>query len=255
MQNFCHINAEIQTAKAVFLSISSARPLKAPNYIPINRMFKKVFIGLAVFLVLRNLRRISSSENTVLKSSLLLIAHPDDESMFFSPFLYTNSPFILCLSNGNFAMEGAQRERELENLCKRRGWRLKIMEYVDNDDWNTISIARDLLDSCRSWSIRNVVTFDRSGVSGHKNHISCYHAASLLQSLCGDRPVLRFYFLKTSTIFEKYLFSFRRDSYSIPLYSAFGFSNMLFHQSQLRWFRYAYCLFSNYMHFNTFVSN
>lgn len=218
-------------------------------------MFKNELMVLALFLVLRNLRRMSASENAVLKSSLLLIAHPDDESMFFSPFLYTNSPFILCLSNGNFGMEGAQREKELENLCKKRGWKFKIMKYVDNDDWDTTSILRDLVDTCRDSNIRTVVTFDRNGVSGHKNHISCYHAVSQLQNLCGDRPILRFRFLKTANIFEKYLFGFGRDSYSIPLYSIFGFLNMLSHQSQLCWFRYAYCLFSNYMHFNTFVSN
>lgn len=225
-----------------------------PKYTVLTMLgaLRKGLACLALFLVLRNLRRISPSENLILKRPLLLIAHPDDESMFFSPFLYSNSAFILCLSNGNFDSEGARREKELEDLCRKRNWRFKIMKYSDNGDWITMSIVADLVDSCLDEGARTIVTFDRNGVSGHKNHVSCYHAAEKLRELCGDKRFLSFYFLKTTSIFEKYLLGFRKASYSIPLHSQFGFSNMLHHRSQLRWFRYVYCLFSNYMHFNTF---
>lgn len=215
-------------------------------------LLRKGIAGLAILLILKNLRRISPSGNHILRRPLLLIAHPDDESMFFSPFLYSNNPFILCLSNGNFNLEGVRRERELKDLCTKRNWRSKIMEYSDNDDWVTMDIVADLLDSCLSGGFRTVVTFDRNGVSGHKNHISCYRAAAKLQELCGDKRFLSFHFLKTTNVFEKYLFGFGRASHSIPLHSLFGISNMLCHRSQMCWFRYAYCLFSNYMHFNTF---
>jgi N-acetylglucosaminylphosphatidylinositol deacetylase len=45
---------------------------------------------------------------------LLVIAHPDDEVMFFSPLLnFTNSIHILCLSDGNDEGLGTLRREEL----------------------------------------------------------------------------------------------------------------------------------------------
>lgn len=186
------------------------------------------------------------STNYTMKSSLLLIAHPDDESMFFSPFLYFNKPYILCLSSGDFDGKGEIRKKELLNLCDCRGLDHKIMNYSDNFDWDANQICFDLILICLKHKIKNIVTFDSFGVSGHKNHISCYKAAKKFEKL--DRSKLfRFKYLKSVGIIEKYLCFVRKPTYSIPIYSIFGFENMLFHQSQLVWFRYIYVLISSYM--------
>ena len=51
-----------------------------------------------------------------------MIAHPDDEAMFFAPSIIQLNNFnkisVLCLSNGNFAGLGKTREKELEKSCE-----------------------------------------------------------------------------------------------------------------------------------------
>ncbi|KAM0679775.1 hypothetical protein GINT2_001946 [Glugoides intestinalis] len=204
---------------------------------------------LCTFLVAKNMRRLHSSRNEELKNVMLLIAHPDDESMFFSPFLYHTKPnVIVCLSKGK---QGKIREKEMRRLCERRKWELVLLDYKDGRSWNEREIAKDVLENCINFNIRTIVTFDQKGVSGHKNHITCYKAANEIQRRLKDRYIT-FYYLRTRSIFEKYCFSLRKPCYSLPLNSFFGVESMAYHKSQLVWFRYFYLLFSNYMQFNEF---
>ena len=58
-----------------------------------------------------------SSSSSITPRLLLVIAHPDDEAMFFSPLLLSyhskKSIFILCLSNGNYEGHGEIRTQEV----------------------------------------------------------------------------------------------------------------------------------------------
>lgn len=54
---------------------------------------------------------------------LLVIAHPDDESMFFLPTLLALrrahlALYLLCLSTGNAYGKGCVRSKELLNVCR-----------------------------------------------------------------------------------------------------------------------------------------
>lgn len=191
-------------------------------------------------------------ENKKLTNSLLLIAHPDDESMFFSPFLYWSKPFILCLSDGNFDGKGKIRRQELINLCKDRKLNYKILNYIDNSVWDVDLILYDLVVACKENRIKQIVTFDSKGVSGHKNHISCFKAAKKLEKLDINK-LLRFKYLKSVSLFEKYFAFIRSPNYNLPIFSTFGYGNMNFHKSQLVWFRYIYIIFSNYMKYNIII--
>ncbi|ORD94657.1 hypothetical protein ECANGB1_223 [Enterospora canceri] len=51
-----------------------------------------------VLCVIRYTAVLFHKEIRINRSSVLLIAHPDDESMFFTPFLSHHKPVILCLS-------------------------------------------------------------------------------------------------------------------------------------------------------------
>jgi len=55
------------------------------------------------------------------KSLLLVIAHPDDESMFFIPMIENLKKFykinIMCFSNGNSDGLGKIREKELKSVA------------------------------------------------------------------------------------------------------------------------------------------
>lgn len=187
----------------------------------------------------------------------LLIAHPDDEAMFFAPSVLAltrpelgNHVKILCLSSGDAAGLGETRKRELVESGLRLGLRKGEDVYVVDDavyvsfcydymangseperkiltlnpptsrnlpdsmttTWSTEKISNLLRDafvpknnttsSSTSTSsskddttegpkatIDVLITFDKTGVSSHPNHISLYHGARhFVASLTADRP-------------------------------------------------------------------
>ncbi|KIY03817.1 uncharacterized protein Z520_00508 [Fonsecaea multimorphosa CBS 102226] len=75
------------------------------------------------------------------KRIILLVAHPDDESMFFSPTLQAlthpslqNHLKILCMSTGNSEGLGATRKLELEKAAMTLGLRRKEDVFVLDDE-------------------------------------------------------------------------------------------------------------------------
>lgn len=206
-----------------------------------------------VWVVLRNICRVYPTERAEWGRTLLLTAHPDDESMFFGPLLYRTRPRILCLSDGGFDGLGKTRRGEMLRLCKSLDISCSILGYMDNNRWEIPRIIKDLAEHVLAHGVRTVMTFDEHGVSGHHNHTSCFYAARTLEKLLGN-DVLKFRYLRTTNFFQKYIFDFGRKTHSIPFFSVFSIRNMLFHRSQMVWFRYLYCLLSNYMYFNEYTS-
>jgi len=217
---------------------------------------KTFLTALLVLIAIRNRFRTCEISNKPLKRPLLIIAHPDDESMFFSPFLYYNNPFILCLSDGDYGnSDGNMRSKEMRSICAHRKCEYKILDYKDNDEWDAHRILEDIVSLCIQLKPCSIVTFDSQGVSGHKNHVSCFLAVRKLKWMVKDSKTIKFYFLKTTGLFEKYLFgtpAIGSSNYSVPFYSFCGILNMLHHRSQMVWFRYLYCLLSSYMSLNSF---
>jgi len=133
---------------------------------------------------------------------LLVIAHPDDESMFFFPTIYnlvqttsTSIPFrVLCLSNGSFDGAGREREKELAKAALFLGLDSRAVRILNdeclqddpNTDWDTAvvrncvgmhikSLAKQHSPFKNMRAIRvTVITFDERGISGHRNHISVF---------------------------------------------------------------------------------
>jgi N-acetylglucosaminylphosphatidylinositol deacetylase len=135
---------------------------------------------------------------------LLVIAHPDDECMFFIPTIVnlirsTQTVFhILCLSNGNYEGLGKQREKELYDAVRTLGLDTHqvtvLTDFQDNPllDWNDqllsdciyrhILYILSALQGSAAASSRvgqhqktlTILTFDSMGVSGHRNHCSTY---------------------------------------------------------------------------------
>jgi len=151
------------------------------------------------------------------KRVVLLIAHPDDESMFFSPTLTRltdpalgNHVKVLCLSTGNADGLGDTRKRELEAAATKLGVRRRedvfVMEdsrFKDgmNEHWDEKEIAKVLAQAfapdavipdandkkTRKKTVNSsegpratidaLVTFDQHGVSAHPNHIALFRGA------------------------------------------------------------------------------
>lgn len=180
------------------------------------------------------------------KRICLLIAHPDDEAMFFAPSILAltrpetgNHVKILCLSSGNAAGLGETRKRELVKSAMTLGLRHEDDVFVvDSPDfpdsmtteWDSQTIATLLAsaftpplpgaaaakksaDHPPAATIDVLLTFDDHGVSGHPNHVSLYRGArrfvaTLVQGKPGWRSPVDLYTLTTVSLARKYTWVF-----------------------------------------------
>ena len=201
---------------------------------------------------------------------LLVTAHPDDEVMFFGPLVYwvTRSKdskiYLLCLSNGG----DKKRKEELWKCAKLLGIPednvtiVMSTELPDdrNVQWPTEIVAECILQHIEIYKINAVVTFDKHGISKHKNHISLYYA---IAALCIEKKVphyCKLYVLESVNIIRKYV---QLLDLPISLLSAsywylitYDQKNnikkaMAAHESQYVWFRKLYMIFSRYTFINT----
>lgn len=217
---------------------------------------------------------------------LLLTAHPDDETMFFGPLLIRRlqqrrsieSPqsskwfdiYILCVTAGEGDGDGRQRYAELINASRALGIAedyvhiLNDSRWKDGVKWPLTSLEEPVLNFIQQKStIREVITFDAYGVSGHINHRSLYEMISRLKSRL---PNIRFLVLKSLNLVQKYCAFF--DVWSVYWMSktkewkvhTIGLTEYLKlisalneHHSQMVWFRQLYSIFSKYMFFNIMV--
>ena len=180
------------------------------------------------------------------KTFLLVTAHPDDESMFFAPFLYSGAKVhILCLTGDE------TRRKELEEaLLFLKFSSLKILDEPDlpdsmNATWG--HVERFVQPEVEKHAPDFVVTFDDWGISGHPNHRS-------LGRMKLDSKVLH---LHSTNVLSKYnilsiLFP-RSDSLVFLSPPWFAFRAMQHHRSQMLWFRYLYLLFSRYTILNELI--
>ncbi|EDL10346.1 N-acetylglucosaminyl-phosphatidylinositol de-N-acetylase isoform 1 [Mus musculus] len=206
--------------------------------------------------------------------ALVVIAHPDDEAMFFAPTMLglarlEQQVSLLCFSSGNYYNQGEIRKKELLQSCAVLGIppsRVMIIDKRDFPDdpevqWDTELVASTLLQHIHANGTDLVVTFDAEGVSGHSNHIALYKAVRALHS-GGKLPkgcsVLT---LQSVNALRKYAFLL-----DLP-WTLLSPQDVLFvltskevaqakkamscHRSQLLWFRYLYVLFSRYMRINS----
>lgn len=208
-------------------------------------------------------------------NTLLVIAHPDDESMFFGPTIVSfqkqkrgrDKFLILCLSNGDADGQcGEKRQQEFFSAAQTFGLAacdvtvLLTDRLKDGRDWSELMIANIVHQHCEKHSIRNVLTFDEYGVSGHKNHVSIFHAVKTV-------PGVTLLALESVPLFRKYA-----SILDLPLSLALNYVRpskpwaeiisvndrrlvlraLYQHQSQMVWFRRLYALFSRYLFINTF---
>ncbi len=204
----------------------------------------------------------------------ILIAHPDDETMFFMPIFKNllnnnnNLIFLLCMSNGNADGLGNIRELELQRLVSFIGLnRSNILCINSSDlpdsmliDWN-INIIQKYLDSfVRNNNINCIITFDSYGISGHKNHIALNKA---IKSFKTSNSNISYYELITTNIIRKYM-GLLDCIYSVLEYIVFGNIYVFFHFSpyfvhecmkchfsQYVWYRKLFIIFSRYTTINT----
>ncbi|PKS12503.1 hypothetical protein jhhlp_000710 [Lomentospora prolificans] len=165
------------------------------------------------------------------KRITLLIAHPDDEAMFFAPTVMAltrpearNHVTILCLSSGNAEGLGETRKRELVDSALVLGLKREDdVSIVDNPvdfpdsmtaSWSAEKVASLLSETFtsildQSPMIDTLITFDSQGISSHPNHISLFHGAkafiaSLAKAHPNNQSLVDLYTLTTVSFVRKY---------------------------------------------------
>jgi len=203
------------------------------------------------------------------KRVLLVISHPDDEVMFFGPTVLGLASkaevFLLCLSPGNYSGQGTTRKKELYASCAILGvpeqniTLIRHTKLKDNPSvrWREELVSEIVLRHVTALLVDTVVTFDRHGISGHKNHVSLYYA---LACLAMERSCTAVYCLTSVNLLRKY-----SSVVDVPM--SFLLCNNVYvaglkdwvvlhramaaHHSQYVWFRKIYMLFSRYALINT----
>ncbi|OCK77993.1 phosphatidylinositol glycan class L [Lepidopterella palustris CBS 459.81] len=172
------------------------------------------------------------------KRICLLIAHPDDEAMFFAPTLLAltrpelgNHIKILCLSSGNADGLGDIRKKELVQSGLQLGLRgeddILVIDDPDFPDsmtvtWHPLLISNLLTSafapkmasipstSAPHTAIDVLITFDAEGISSHPNHKSLYNGAhaflkALMRRHSGWDCPIKLYTLTTTNVLRKYM--------------------------------------------------
>ncbi|TKA71959.1 hypothetical protein B0A55_05392 [Friedmanniomyces simplex] len=172
------------------------------------------------------------------KRICLLIAHPDDEAMFFAPAVQWlcrpelgNQLLILCLSSGDADGLGQIRKDELRKSALLLGVKSSEHVVVIEDAakfpdsmtaaWDHKLIASILTryfapnlagtppTSAPPASLDAILTFDNQGVSGHPNHTALFHGSAhflrhLMARHTGWECPVRLYTLTSVNVVRKY---------------------------------------------------
>jgi len=258
-------------------------------------MILLILTACIVYRILRSLFFVSNNFDTWFKGDEnygLVIAHPDDETMFFSPWIRTflrrrrsnvEGLFVLCLSNGNGDGLGKVREKEILEASVCLGMRKENIKVIQDSRlpdglknvWKTEAIREHVLKFVKSNKISTLLTFDDFGVSGHINHIGCSQgvqetapdnvAVWILRSTQSNSNSLLGYIFG---LVHKYmgplgivlddLLSCFESSKPVKI-NVTNFeprviwNAMASHQSQFVWYRRLFIIFSHFVYSNTLV--
>ncbi|XP_048426678.1 probable N-acetylglucosaminyl-phosphatidylinositol de-N-acetylase isoform X2 [Pyrus x bretschneideri] len=137
------------------------------------------------------------------RNVLFVVAHPDDESMFFTPTInYLTSRghnvHILCLSIGDADGKGTTRKEELYQasaILKVPHQQVSVLDHPDLQDgfgkvWNDSILANIIEEEITRNSIDLIITFDNYGVSGHCNHRDVHYGVRT--RICAPDPNNKF---------------------------------------------------------------
>ncbi|KAK2196521.1 bifunctional N-acetylglucosaminyl phosphatidylinositol deacetylase-related/putative deacetylase LmbE-like domain superfamily/N-acetylglucosaminyl-phosphatidylinositol de-N-acetylase [Babesia duncani] len=201
-----------------------------------------------------------------------VLAHPDDESMFFTPTLemlneLRRSPrhshvqvHLLSLSNGNYYGRGERRVEELQLVCKRYNVQCTNVDSPKLQDgdvyWSIEECQARISEFINKNKITLVFTFDEKGVSGHANHITtCIAVRNLVNK---ENIPLHVWNLETPNILFKYMGILNAimhiTSRCVIKFAPFHlYSNMTLHASQMRWHVPFWSFLSSFAYVNNYT--
>ncbi|KAI5189419.1 N-acetylglucosaminylphosphatidylinositol deacetylase [Nematocida minor] len=192
----------------------------------------------------------------------LIIAHADDESMFFGPFITQvvrrriPLSIVVCTDGGK---GGCPHERKQEMIKLSRDHKIPVyfLDYPDGELENTPELQKKVHTLFKLTNSTQIVTFDEHGVSSHRDHKACY----MLGMSLARKESRTMYALKSLNLIEKYAFLLskpRNSADTVVVKCTFHETlrnrmRMFYYPSQMAWFRYLYVIFSSYMDYNVFI--
>lgn len=213
-------------------------------------------------------------------SALVVIAHPDDETMFFVPSIralieHGTSVHILCLSTGQQAAGLLPRSQELKAAANVLG--ISSVEVVDSEsmkdgmrtEWPADAVESAVASYTARRPVEIIISFDRGGISGHLNHKCTFAGIVRFSSRCGSPPC---YSLETVPLQRKFssaldaltswalhVLAGRESRGALPQHVFIAYTGLALvhnamrigHTSQYVWFRVLYVVFSRYAFVNT----
>lgn len=106
--------------------------------------------------------------------SLLIVAHPDDETIWGGNHLQNGNYLVLCITNGDHE----KRAKEFEEVMKLSNTKGIILSYPDKtdgkrDDWQKAkkAISQDINYMILQKNWKQIVTHNPDGEYGHQHHI------------------------------------------------------------------------------------
>jgi N-acetylglucosaminylphosphatidylinositol deacetylase len=209
----------------------------------------------------------TTPEPPVDKKVLFITAHPDDESMFFSPTISSLREagwelHILCMSHS-----GDIRKEELRNAVNSMGFRysnVHIRNYEDGFDskLNLSDVADDIVEVAKDFDM--IVSFDGMGVTQHPNHIAVYQAyRKAAKRILNDYPHTKLLVLDSMSPLTRFLgpipfiFTYLKHFIFPDTVVIYGnvipyesWRGMSFHESQWIWYRKLNVVFSSHHYYN-----
>ena len=197
----------------------------------------------------------------LLAALLLVISHPDDEAMFFSPLVFAmeKNLRILSLSNGGFEGLGSVRAAEMQRAARHYGCEAKVL-----DDWRlrdgpeehweprvVAEVVGHYLDSLPE-KPEALAAFDDRGASMHPNHRATSQGLRLLHT---QRPLLLFE-LRTQPFLGPLALLLPRGTAVFVVYNTQPWKTwaaLSTHASQFLWYRKLFIWLSAYTYANHFT--
>ena len=127
--------------------------------------------------------------NAEFYKNVMIVAHPDDETLWGGANLFNERYFVVCLTNG-YNLPRANDFREVLKFTKNGGIILNYPDLQNNtnfqDDWTEVKngIIKDLsiVLSYKNWD--KIVTHGPDGTTGHQHHKKiCEYVTKLTKNL------------------------------------------------------------------------
>jgi N-acetylglucosaminylphosphatidylinositol deacetylase len=195
-------------------TLSACVPTLTSIFIFVGPPFLTLLLSGALFLLIRWLTASPAGSSPLPPRALLVIAHPDDEAMFFSPALAHFGPTasILCLTAGCAGGDSGVRRGELAASAAALGvstGRVMVCAHPRVRDgmketWDGDAAAALVAAEVRRARPSLVLTFDSGGVTGHVNHAAACRAV-LRAAVGGGAAWPATYALRTVPLHRRFL--------------------------------------------------